>query len=150
MSTVAQIMDALATQIDDYYSGGTVGTVTPVIDNLQVDGRLIPSPTPPAIDIYPADPFQEPAAYGIVSELFFTVRARVSTADNEAGQDLLLSLMDPDASTSLAQVVLDDRTLGGTVERVGGVDGPSSFGLFGDPSGSGNLLGCTWRVRVFA
>lgn len=140
-------MDALASQIDTYYSGGTA---TPIIDNLQVDGRLIPSPTPPAIDIYPADPFQEPVSYGVTNEMFFTVRARVTTADNEAGQDLLLSLMDPDAATSLVGAVLASRTLGGAVERVGNVDGPSAFGLFGDPSGSGNLLGCTWRVRVFA
>ena len=145
MSTVAQIMDALATQVETYYSGGTA---TPIVDNLQVDGRLIPSPTPPAIDIYPADPFQERMAMGHANnELFFTVRARVNTADNEAGQDLLLSFMDPEATSSMIEALLVSRTLGGTVERVT-VEGPSSFGLFGDPGGQMSLLGCTWRARV--
>lgn len=147
MSTVAAIMDALAAQIQTELGG----TADPLIERLQVDGRLIPSPTPPAIDVYPGDPFQERMTMGHGAgnnELFFTVRARVSTADNEAGQDLLLSLMDPDAPESLAEAVLSNRTLGGVVERVGNVDGPSQFGLFGDPGGQGNLLGCTWRVRV--
>lgn len=144
MSTVAQIMDAMASQIQSYLGG----TASPVITNLQVDGRLIPSPTPPAIDVYPADPFQLPLAMGRGNnELFFTVRARVSTSDNEAGQDLLLSLMDPQATSSVAQAVLSNRTLGGVVEKVGSVEGPSQYGLFGDPSGA-NWLGCTWRVRV--
>jgi hypothetical protein len=140
-------MDALATQIDNQI--GSRGTADPLIDNLQVDGRLVPNPTVPAIDIYPGDPFQEAAAYGRGNnEMFFTIRARVSTSDNEAGQDLLLSLMDPQASTSVAQAVLANRTLGSVVEKVGSVEGPSQYGLFGDPNGA-NWLGCTWRVRIF-
>lgn len=137
-------MDALATQIDTYLGG----TANPTIPHLQVDGRLIPSPTPPAIDIYPADPFQVALAMGKGNnELFFTVRARVSTADNEAGQDLLLSLMDPQASTSVTEAVLSNRTLGGVASRVGSVTGPTAFGLFTDPGG-GTWLGCTWTVRI--
>jgi hypothetical protein len=139
-------MDALAQQIDDQI--GSRGTADALIENLQVDGRLVPNPTPPAIDVYPADPFQEALAYGLANnEMFFTVRARVSTSDNEGGQDLLLSLMDPDAATSLAQAVLANRTLGSVVERVGSVLGPSQYGLFGDPNGA-SWLGCTWTVRI--
>jgi hypothetical protein len=146
MATVAAIMDALATQIEDEIGGD--GTANPVISRLQVDGRMVFNPTPPAIDVYPADPFQDALAFGKGNnELFLTVRARVTTADHEAGQDLLLSMMDPEATTSVAQAILSDRTLGNTVERVNVSAGPTAFGVFPVPAGE-NLLGCTWTVRV--
>jgi hypothetical protein len=147
MAEVTEIMDALATRIETVLCG----TANPLIEHLQVDGRLIPSPTTPAIDIYPGDPFTEPLGFGPGNkELFFTVRARVSTADNEGGQNLLLSMMDPNADTSLEQAILDgDRTLGGVVGAVASVEGPSAYGIFADPGQTTqNLLGCLWRVRV--
>lgn len=145
MATVAQIMDALASQIQTQLSG----TVSPVIENLQVDGRMVISPTPPAIDIYPSDPFQDALTFGKGHNVFFlTVRARVLTADNEGGQDLLLSMMDPEATTSVLKAILSSKTLGGVVSNVSIVDGPSSFGRFLDAGGQGNLLGCTWGTRV--
>jgi hypothetical protein len=149
VATVAAIMDALASQIDNEI--GSQGTADPLIADLQVDGRMVFNPTPPAIDIYPADPFQDALAFGKGNnELFLTVRARVTTADHEAGQDLLLSLMDPEALTSVAQAVLADRTLGNTVERVNVSAGPTAYGVFPVlPGQTGEaLLGCTWTVRV--
>lgn len=141
MATIATIMDALANQINTRLS--------PNITDLQVDGRFIPNPTPPAVDVYPADPFQHPLDFGKGNNLFFlTVRARVLTADNEGGQDLLLSMMDPEAATSVAQAVMYDRTLSGTVGKVNVSEGPSAFGVFLDAGGQGNLLGCTWTVQV--
>jgi hypothetical protein len=145
MATVAAIMDALASQIYDELCG----TANMPIPDLQVDGRMVPSPSPPAVDIYPADPFQEPLAMGPGNNvLYLTVRARVTTADSESGQDLLLSMMDPEASTSMAQAILSDKTLGGAVGKVHINEGPSAFGVFQDTGGDGNLLGCTWTVRV--
>jgi len=141
-------MDALAAQIDNEI--GARGTADALIENLQVDGRLIMNPTPPSIDVYPADPFQEGIAFGKGNnDMNFTVRARVSTADHEAGQDLLLQMMDPESDQSVAQAILADRTLGGQVERVNIAEGPSAYGIFPDPGGDGSLLGCTWTVRVF-
>ena len=140
-------MDALAAQLQSQLCSS--GTADPLIEQLQVDGRLVFNPTPPAIDIYPSDPFQEGLTFGTGNnELFFTVRARVSTAEHEGGQDLLLSMMDPEATTSVLQAIVSNRTLSNTVERVAGVEGPSAFGVFSDAGGTGNLLGCTWRVRV--
>jgi hypothetical protein len=141
VATVAAIQDALATQIQTQ-----LGTAVP---ELQVDGRLIPSPSPPAIDVYPSDPFQEPLAMGKGNNVvYLTVRARVGTSDNEGGQDLLLSMMDPQAATSVAQAIMSSRTLSGTVGRVNVTAGPSAFGVFTDAGGTGNLLGCTWTVQV--
>jgi hypothetical protein len=44
---ISEIMDALAEQIGDVLCG----TANPVISELQVENRLHPNPTPPAIDI---------------------------------------------------------------------------------------------------
>jgi hypothetical protein len=60
---------------------------------------------------------------------------------------LLLSMMDPAATTSVALAITEDETLGGVVEFAG-VEPPTEFGAYTDPGGSGALLGCTWRVRV--
>jgi hypothetical protein len=146
MATPAQIMDALASQIQ----AALCGTADPAIEQLQVDGRLIISPTPPAIDIYPGDPFQEQASFKPGDKTFnFIVRVRVSTADDEGGQDLLLSMMDPTAATSLAKAIEANRTLGNVVGNVL-VEGPSGFGVFPEASGTGgSLLGCTWTATVY-
>lgn len=142
-STIPQIMDAMASQLQSELCG----TANPVIPGLQVDGRLVPNPTPPSIDIYPADPFTEPLAFGIGNEaLFFTIRARVTTADNEGGQDLLLSMMDTGNNESVEDALWSNQTLSG-VAHMKSVEGPSAYGLFQDGAG-GAYLGCTWRVRV--
>lgn len=135
-------MDALASQIQT--------RLDPHIANLQVDGRMMFNPTPPAIDIYPGDPFQDAIAFGKGNnEFFLTVRARVHTADHEAGQDLLLAMMDPEANQSVAQAILFDRDLGDVIERLNIAEGPSGYGVFPDPNSTdGSLLGCLWRVRV--
>ena len=52
------------------------------IDGLQVYAFLNSNPTPPALDIYPGAPFQTGAGFGVgQSQVWFTIRARVSTAD---------------------------------------------------------------------
>jgi len=149
VAALQDIMLALADQIAVELTGGSTspGTGTPAVDGLAVNPMLVWNPTPPAIDVYPADPFQNGIAFGRGNnEIFLTVRARVDTPDHEAAQDLLLSLMDPVAVTSVAAAITSDRTLGGVVERVD-VEGPTDYGVFIDPGG-GALLGCTWKARV--
>lgn len=141
-ASLIEVMDALAAQVEE-----ALGTAVP---GIQVEGRLVFNPTPPCIDVYPADPFQEQAAFGLTSrEATFTVRARVSTADQEAGQELLLDLMDVRGTASLLAAIEGDRTLGGTVDHLT-VDGPSGFIVYQDASGpsAGSLLGAEWRTRV--
>ena len=55
---------------------------------------------------------------GEVNEVFILVRARVNTPDHEGAQDLLLSMMDPSATTSVSKAINSNRTLGGVVEHV--------------------------------
>lgn len=141
MSDIASIMDALAAQIE--------ARLSPNITDLQVDGRFIPNPTPPAIDVYPAPEFQVPLAMGKGNNYFlFEVRARVGPIDNEGMQNTLLSMMDPAAATSVAQAIMYDRDLGGTVAKVNISEGPSGFGLFLDTLGNARWMGCTWTVQV--
>lgn len=126
-------------------------TLTDVLSSeWQVVPRLNANPTSPSVDIYPADPFRstEEAGFGEISgALFFTVRARVSTLDNDAAQDLLLELMDDESSYCVAAALMDDQTLNGLASSVD-VDGPSGFVSFVDSGGEGALLGVTWRAEV--
>ena len=139
--TLAEIMTALADQIRSGVNG--------LDASLQVNDRQNPNPTPPALDIYPADPFQDRAAFGPGAHaVYFTVRARVATAENTGGQELLLDLMDPRAGTSVAQAIEADTTLSGKVEDTAVVEGPSGFLQFNDIAGQGSWLGCQWRVAV--
>jgi hypothetical protein len=140
--SVALMMTALADQIQEELCG----TANPVIEGLQVEDRLHPNPTPPAIDIYPSTPFSEVVAYGARRQYWFTVRARVSTADNEGGQDMLLAMMDADEAESVETAIRSVKTYAGA--QLGDVEGPTEFGVFLDVGGNGNLLGCTWRVAL--
>lgn len=143
--SLLEIMQALADQIE----GKLAATLNPLIDRLQVNPVLTWNPSPPAIDIYPADPFQEQIGYGKGNKLLFlTVRARVNTPDHEGAQELLLSMMDPKSATSMEQAILFDETLSGKVSQATVSEGPSDYGAFADPGGGGALLGCTWTVRV--
>jgi hypothetical protein len=145
-SSLPAIMQALADQIETELGG--VPADDPVIPGLQVVSLLESDPTPPAIDIYPANPFQEGIAFGRGNvEIFLTVRARVTTADQGAGQLLLLSMMDPNAAESVALAITSDRTFSNTVEDAI-VTGPTDFGVFVDAGGGGALLGCTWTVQI--
>jgi hypothetical protein len=121
------------------------------IPGLQIDPFVNGLPTPPTIDIYP-DPgtFLERSAMGPGSwEAVFVVRARVSTTDQYAGQQLLLDLMDPRpaAAASLIGALEADPTLGGTFDDLN-VEFPSGYGELADPASERPLLGVVWRARV--
>ncbi len=113
------------------------------IPGLQVYPYLLSNPTPPALDIYPGAPFQNGAGFGVGNtQAFFTVRARVSTADQEAAMLLLLRLMDPNDPASVEAAIADTAAV--TPEGV------SEFREYLEESATnGRLLGCEWRVSVF-
>ena len=135
-------MSALAQAVET----GLIGTADPLIENLQVTPFMEFNPTAPCIDVYPADPFTSTSAYSGVREENYTVRARVGTPDNIAGQQLLLSMMDAASTVSVAKAIRADRTLGGKVGQavVGDVSGFSQFPISQDSQ----LLGATWAVTV--
>lgn len=140
---LADLFDEMAAKID--------AVLVSEFPEAQVHGRRQFSPTPPSIDIYPGDPFRDStdgtAGFQDVNgALIATVRARVNTADNFAGQELLLRLMDEEDDISVAAALMDDQTLNGLASSVS-VDGNSGYLQYID-SGAQPFLGCEWRVRV--
>ncbi len=138
MSSVAEMMTSLATGIQTHLCAST----NPVIPELQVNGRQNPNPTPPCIDVYPGtEPFTESIGFGPDQRAYnFTVRARVETVDNPAGQDLLLAMMDDATNESVEDAIW-------TVTGVKSVVGPTPYAAFRDVGGQSEWLGCTWRVQ---
>lgn len=117
------------------------------VDAIQIEPRMILTPTPPSLDVYPGDPFAETITFNGDREQLFTIRARVAAGDQASGQELLLELMDHHSGSVIAALA-SDRTLDGTVDD-SVVEGPSGFDAFPIPSTSAvELLGCVWRLRA--
>jgi len=135
------LMAAVATQLTQQ--------LTPAIDVLQVTGQMNMNPTPPAIDLYPAELFQEPDAYKARNRrALFTVRARVATADVDYGQTLLLDMMDTAGVKSVTAALAVDGSFNGNCQD-SAVEGPTGFVFYTDPVGQGEtLLGCEWRLQT--
>ena len=124
--------------------------VKAAIPELQVHPYLNPNPTPPSIDIYPADLFQTGSGFRDDMDTFWTVRARTTTADHEAGQKALLRMLDRRNGASVENALTADQTLGGLVQSVAVTEeGVTGYRVYlEDPAGNGSLIGCEWRVEV--
>jgi hypothetical protein len=119
--------------------------LTGEVDGLQVYPYFNGNPTPPSIDIYPPDPFQEGAGFGPGSKrVWFTVRARVATNDWEAASQLLLRLLDPNDPASVEAALAVDELA--TVDNTNG--SVSGFRRYAD-DGQDQMIGCEWRVGVW-
>ena len=142
MATLEEIIAELAAQIR-----ATLEDVTDVA--VQVEAGWLLNPSPPAIDIYPADPSNDPelAAFGeeIGGELI-TIRARVSAADIGAGQSLLLGFMDDEHELSIVNAITDG-TLNGLAASIA-FRGRTGYREFPDLSGEGRWLGALWSYVV--
>ena len=75
------------------------------------------------------------------------VRARVSTADHEAGQKLLLQMMDSESATSVVRAIKANKTLDGSISSMA-IDSATGFGLYRDVNGDQAYMGATWVVRI--
>ena len=113
------------------------------VDGLQIYPYMNSNPTPPSLDIYPGAPFQTGAGFGVgQSQVWFAIRARVSTADQESGMKLLLRLMDPNDPASVEAAIEDTAAVS--------PEGVSEFREYiEDSATNGRLLGCEWRVTTF-
>lgn len=141
MSSLLEIVEAMAEALEPLKAS---------IPDLQVYPYLNYNPTPPSIDIYPADLFQTGSGFGDDADAFFTVRARTTTADHEAGQKALLRMLDRRAPESVEEALTVDQSLGGHVQAVAvAEDGISGYREYlEDPQANGRLIGCEWRVLV--
>jgi len=147
LSSLREILEAAADQIRE--------TMVAEADwPIQVEPTMILNPTPPAIDMYPADPATSPDSgnfadtYADMGEGFWVnVRARVAPNDNVANQEVLLDLLDPAHDASLVQALYDDPTLGGHVTDL---TLGSCSGFQPAPRWDGGMvyLGVLWRFLV--
>jgi hypothetical protein len=140
---LTDVVDEMAEKIRD-----AVAAVTDL--DVQVEPTLVLTPTTPCVDIFPAEPFRETdqAGFGDISGAYrFTVRARVSFADRDAGRDLLLQFMDDRHPLCIADALMDDQTLNGLVDNVEVTD-PSGWRPYSTPDGAGSYVGCEWVCSV--
>lgn len=113
---------------------------------------MVLNPTPPTIDIYPGDIARDPSSMGmddLDGMYVLTVRARVNTADNTAGQDLLLAFMDDTDTLCLAAAIMNEPTLNGYAASTH-VRDQTGYRVFEHPSGEGALLGFQLTALVIA
>jgi hypothetical protein len=133
--TLAEAVQAMTTAL---------ATIQTQIPELQVYGYPNGNATPPTIDMYAGEPFQEGAGFGVGSKrVWWTVRARVSVADPEAGNKLLIRLLDPQdpASVEAALAATD-------VAAVGNEGAVSGLRTYSD-TGELDMLGAEWRCELF-
>lgn len=142
-ATNAELLDAMATQIS--------AVLDPFFEalawDLQCLPRMVTSPTPPTIDMYPGDTSRgtDAASFDAEGEYLFTVRARVSDNDEGGNQDLLLAFMDDNTDMSIANALWDDDTLGGLATSLDCTD-PTGYVLY--PFGSESLIGFQFTCKV--
>ena len=121
--------------------------LTPIaaqVEDLSVYPFMNRNPTPPSIDIYPADPFQTGEGFSRDERATtFTIRARANVADLESGQRVLLQLLDTTGPASVENALLWD----GFPYECRLADGyPTGYRAYDDSPGE--LIGVEWRLEV--
>ncbi len=156
MASLNEIANALADAVI-----GIASSSADELMDLQCAPIMLVNPTPPAVDIFPADPSQDYAAFvdpdsaQASRQVFWTVRARVSTADDESAQKILLLLMEPAGETSIKATIENDSDVADVVDAVM-VNGPSGYRLYQNPAPAadlehqGALIGVEWQVVTLA
>lgn len=143
MATLAAILDEMA------------NTIRPIVEQVadvtvQVEPRIVLSPTPPTIDMFPSDPSNDLELAAFADDMggeLITVRVRVNTADSGAGQDLLLALMDDEDDLSVVAALNDDPTLSGLASDCA-FRGRTGYVIIPDPGGEAAYLGCLFQYVV--
>lgn len=125
MAGLAEMMEQIA---------ATLVPLAAEIPGLQVTAFLNPAATPPSIDMYPSPVSGTPVTYRDGWEETVTVRARVTTPDDTAGQLVLLSLMDIAGPSSVIAALRTDSRFA--------VDERTGYQQY-----AGDFLGCEWTVR---
>ena len=143
MPSLTNIMDAMAEQI--------AAAMEAADERSRSSRGMVFNPTPPSIDIYPASELRDPATAGfedLDGGYIFTVRARVSTADNEAGQDTLLRFCDDEDELCIPLALLDDPDARRVRDEPAHPRHQRATRSTPTRAGNGALLGCQFRVLV--
>lgn len=117
------------------------------IPDLHESAYMLANPTPPSAEIL----VTEGAEYDMtfhrgIDPLVFTIRVLVAFTSDIGSQKRLDKMRDPSGVYSIKAAVEADKTLGGLVSDLRVTEfGPDQ--VFDGPV---MLLGCDWRVEVFA
>ena len=147
MATTADIMTAISEQLDDLIN--IPAQTLPIA----FAGRAF-ALVPPCVDMFIANPTGLEAGlsgfYDLYGGIPITIRVRVPSADIEAGEDIVLGLMDDEDPLSIVAALDSDRTIGGVIDTLFWADGYPWTGLtdFQDPSGNGFYVGSTMTIVV--
>lgn len=141
-------MQAIADQLTEQFSG-----VTDV--DLHIEHKAFLAAELPAIDIFPTSASIMTEGLASFADQYggipLAIRVRVSPGDIDAGESLLLDLMDDEASDLSIVAALDaDRTLGGVAQTLSwGAGWPwSGYTNFPDVNGDGMFLGSLMSLVV--
>lgn len=144
-ATLAELLDAIADQLRT-----VLITAAPEL-GFHIEAGLFRSAEMPAINIYPTSRAltQDFAAFGdLYGGWPVAIRAAVSPADIEAGEDLLWALMDDSTDPLSIILALDsDHTLGGVADDVAWGDW-AGYQDFGPPDVAGTYVGSTLPLLV--
>jgi hypothetical protein len=147
MATIAQVMDAMAAQLENELQPATDIT-------LHIEPRAFPIAETPAIDMLIANPTGLEGGLAGYGELYggipITIRVRVSIADVYTGEDLLLALTDDEGDLSIIKALDSDHSLGGWAQDIKWNDGYpwSGYTDFTDVNGNFLFLGSLLQVVV--
>lgn len=142
MSSLREITAGMADQIR--------AALDPAVEDFQVEGHMILTPTTPTIDIYLANPSRGAAAAGfedLDGEYILEVRARVSPNDHKANQGLLYDLCDDESPLSIQGALQTDPTLGGLASSIH-VSSVSGHVVIPSVDGGSIHLGVLWTTQV--
>ena len=117
---------------------------------IQVERGYVLNPTPPTVDVYVTDPARDfdTAGMGDIGGGYqITVRARVPTADNDSGQDLLISFMDDTDELCIPLAISTDPTLNGLAASTNLVS-VSGHRAYETADGRDAHLGCQWDFLI--
>lgn len=145
-ASLVELIEEMADQIRVAMDAATAGTDISV----QVEPLRVFTPSPPTIDIFPADEFRalDGAGFGdVYGHHRFTVRARIDTGDADASQEILVDMMDDESDYCVARALLDEPTLNGLAADLT-VESFPGFRQYVDPGEGGAYLGVEWSVLV--
>src|SRR5262245_16741925 len=113
------------------------------IPGIQIVPFMNPNPSSsPSIDIYPGAPFQIGAGFASGNnQVFWIVRARVTTPDLEGGMTALYRLLDPSDPACVENVL---AAIDVVIPADGGISELREY-----PGNDGAYLGCEWRLTDF-
>ena len=119
---------------------------------------MLSNPTPPAIHVFPSDPFTDyDKAMAVIDtmgtrhgtdKLFFTIQGFVAFMNDTASQQLLDRMLEPSGGVSVKEAVELDGSLGGLVDdcSITSVSGYKQYVM----EDQRVFLGAEWVVEVLA